>query len=63
MNDIEMLDRLALISFVFQMYGLDMLERQATNDEVIEELHKDLHRIESKLDKLIEAVAHEVFVQ
>lgn len=63
MNDIEMLDRLALISFVFQMYGLDMLEKQATNDEVIEELHKDLHRIESKLDKLIEAVYPKVLVK
>lgn len=62
MNDIEMLDRLALISFVFQMYGLDMLERQATNDEVIEELHKDIHRIEQKLDQLLEAVSHKVLI-
>lgn len=53
MNNIEMLDRLALISFVFQMYGLDILERQATNDDIIDELHKDIHRVEQKLDSLI----------
>lgn len=48
------LDAIALVSFMMQLQNNAILRKQATNDDIIEDLHTDVDRLERKLDMLIE---------
>lgn len=50
------LDAIALVSFMMQLQNNAILRKQATNDDIIEDLHTDVDRLERKLDTLIEMV-------
>lgn len=53
----EILDILALMSFYLQITNLEELKRQATNDDIIVEVRKDMEDISKKVDKIIEKLA------
>ena len=44
---------MSLLSFYLQVTNLEELKRQATNDDVIEEIKNDMSRINEKLDYII----------
>lgn len=53
----DFLDSIAIVSFMMQLQNNEILRKQATNDDIIEDLHSDVDRLESKLDKLIEMLS------
>lgn len=53
----DFLDSIALVSFMMQLQNNEILRKQATNDDIIEDLHRDVDRLEGKLDKLIEMLS------
>lgn len=53
-NNLEFLDVLTIISFTLQVQSYQALQKQATNNEVIEGIHNDIMRLDQKLDKIIE---------
>lgn len=50
------LDAIALISFIMQLQNNAILRKQATNDDIMNDLHNDVDRLEKKLDTLIDVV-------
>lgn len=53
-NNLGFLDILSIISFSMQVQNYQALQKQATNNEVIEDIHNDIMRLDQKLDKIIE---------
>lgn len=53
-NDLEFLDILAMVSFALQMQSYQALQKQATNNQVLEELHADMDRLEQKVDQVLQ---------
>lgn len=53
-NDLEFLDILAIVSFALQMQNYQALQKQATNNQVLEELHADMDRLERKVDQVLQ---------
>lgn len=53
-QQIEFLDLLAIVSFALQMEFLEQLDKQTTNDDIINHLHKDLAMVNHKLDTIME---------
>lgn len=53
-NNLEFLDVLAIVSFALQMQNTEHLYKQATNNDVIRDIHEDIDRLDRKLDKLLE---------
>lgn len=41
-NNLDFLDVITLVSFIIQIQNNDELHKQASNDEVIENLHNDI---------------------
>ena len=52
-QQIEFLDLLAIVSFALQMEFLEQLDKQTTNDDIINHLHKDIAVVDHKLDAII----------
>ena len=52
-DNFEILDVLAIISFALQLHSAIELSKQATNNDVIHDIHQDIERLESKLDLVI----------
>lgn len=52
-QQLEFLDILAIISFALQMEMIEEMQRQATNDDIIEHLHNDLVVVDKKLNAII----------
>lgn len=55
-NNLEFLDMLAIISFAIQMHNTEQLRRQATNNDVIRDIHQNIDRLDRKLDLLLETL-------
>lgn len=53
-QQIEFLDLLAIVSFALQMEFLEQLDKQTTNDDIINHLHKDIAVVDHKLDAIME---------
>lgn len=53
-QQLEFLDILAIVSFALQMELIEEMQRQATNDDIIEHLHNDLVVVDRKLNAIIE---------
>lgn len=53
----DFLDSITIVSFMMQLQNNEILRKQATNDDIIEDLHRDVDRLEGKLDKLIEMLS------
>lgn len=49
----EFLDILTLLSFYLQVINMEELKRQATNDDIIDELKSDMKEINEKLEKVL----------
>lgn len=52
----DFLDSIAIVSFMMQLQNNEILRKQATNNDIIRDLHSDVDRLEHKLDTLIEMV-------
>ena len=52
-NQFDMLDTITLISFMMQLQNNSILQRQATNDDILRDLHTDVDRLEKKLDAIL----------
>ena len=52
-QQLEFLDMLAIVSFALQMEMIEEMQRQATNDDIIEHLHNDLVVVDKKLNAII----------
>lgn len=53
-SGLEFLDILSIISFSLQMQNYQALKKQATNNQVLEELHTDMDRLERKVDQVLQ---------
>ena len=53
-QQLEFLDILAIVSFALQMELIEEMQRQATNDDIIEHLHNDLVVVDRKLNAIID---------
>lgn len=53
-QQIEFLDLLAIVSFALQMEFLEQLDKQTTNDDIINHLHKDIAVVDHKLNAIME---------
>ena len=53
-QQIEFLDMLAIVSFSLQMELIDQMNKQATNDDIINHLHKDIAVVDRKLNSIME---------
>lgn len=53
-NDLQFLDILAMVSFALQIQNYQELKKQATNNQVIDELHADMDRLEQKVDQVLQ---------
>lgn len=53
-QQLEFLDILAIVSFALQMELIEEMQRQATNDDIIEHLHNDLVVVDQKLNAIID---------
>lgn len=53
-NSLEFLDLLAIVSFAMQMEVMYQMQREATNNDIIENLHHDLEVVDTKLNKIME---------
>lgn len=54
MNDLEFLDMLAIVSFAMQMQIMEQMANEATNNDIIINLHHDLEVVDAKLNKIME---------
>ena len=50
----EFLDMLAIVSFALQMEMIEQMNKQATNDDIIQHLHQDLVVVDRKLTAIME---------
>lgn len=50
----EFLDMLAIVSFALQMEMIEQMNKQATNDDIIQHLHQDLVAVDRKLTVIME---------
>ena len=50
----EFLDMLAIVSFALQMDMMEQMNKQATNDDIIQHLHQDLVAVDHKLSAIME---------
>ena len=53
----DFLDIITMISFMMQLQNNAILRKQATNDDIINNLHTDVDRLERKLDTLVEMLS------
>lgn len=56
MNQLGMLDIISIVSFALQLQNNENLQKQTSNDEVIEKLHEDIVELfteNRKLNKII----------
>lgn len=56
MNQLGMLDIISIISFALQLQNNDNLQKQTSNDEVIEKLHEDIVELFTENKKLNEII-------
>ena len=54
MNDLEFLDMLAIVSFAMQMQIMEQMANEATNNDIIINLHHDLEVVDAKRHKIME---------
>ena len=52
-QQLEFLDMLAIVSFALQMEMMEQMNKQATNDDIIQHLHQDLVVVDRKLNAVI----------
>lgn len=52
-NSLEFLDLITMVSFAMQMEVMDQMQREATNNDIIENLHHDLEIVDTKLNKIM----------
>lgn len=52
-QNFEFLDIITILSFAMQLMNNDSLQRQATNNDLLNELHRDVDMLSSKLDRLL----------
>ena len=53
-QQLEFLDMLAIVSFALQMEMIEQMNKQATNDDIIQHLHQDLVVVDHKLNAIME---------
>ena len=56
-NNLEFLDILSIISFAIQLQNTQQLQQQATNNEVIEDIHNDIMQLDAKLNCILELLS------
>lgn len=56
MNQLGMLDIISIISFALQLQNNENLQKQTSNDEVIEQLHEDIVELFTENRKLNEII-------
>lgn len=56
-NNLEFLDVLAIISFMMQLQNAAQLRKQATNNDVIRDIHEDIDRLDRKLDAILQLLS------
>lgn len=52
-QNFEFLDIITILGFAMQLMNNDALQRQATNNDLLNELRRDVNMLSSKLDRLI----------
>lgn len=52
-SQFEFLDMLAIVSFAIQMEMIEQMNKQATNDDIIQHLHNDIVVVDKKLNAII----------
>lgn len=52
-NNLELLDIITLISFAMQLQNAEQLRKQATNNDVINDIHNDIMQLDAKLDRIL----------
>lgn len=52
----DFLDFIAIVSFTMQLQNNELLRKQATNDDIIDDLHADVDRLDQKLDTIIKMI-------
>ena len=55
-QNFEFLDIITILSFAMQVQNAIDISAQATNNDLLEELHKDVDILNSKLDRLLQLV-------
>lgn len=55
-QNFEFLDIITILGFAMQLMNNDELQRQATNNDLLNELHQDMDMLNSKLDRLLSLV-------
>lgn len=53
-TNLEFLDLLAIISFGLQMQLIEDTQRQATNNDILVNLHRDLEVVDAKLNLIMQ---------
>lgn len=53
-NNLEFLDILSIVSFMMQLQNAEQLRKQATNNEVIKDIHEDIMQLDAKLNLILE---------
>ena len=56
MNQLGMLDIISIISFALQLQNNENLQKQTSNDEVIEKLHEDIVELFTENRRLNEVI-------
>lgn len=56
-NNLELLDIITLISFAMQLQNAEQLRKQATNNDVINDIHQDIMQLDAKLDRILEQLS------
>lgn len=56
-QNFEFLDIITILGFAMQLMNNEALARQATNNDLLNELHQDMDVLNSKLDQLISLVS------
>lgn len=52
-NDLEFLDMIAIVSFAMQMQMMEQMSHEATNNDILCNLHHDLEVVDAKLNAII----------
>lgn len=55
-QNFEFLDIITILSFAMQVQNAVDISAQATNNDLLEELHRDVDILNSKLDRLLQLV-------
>lgn len=55
-QNFEFLDMITILSFAMQVQNTIDISAQATNNDLLEELHRDVDILNSKLDRLLQLV-------